>query len=226
MVTASMGQSALSSTVCPYLEWAPMPDTARSLRDAALAFRGAQIRARHRARMRLRWRVPELRAIDAAAKRLPEDWHEWMQCPAGEYGLYDCVCDEDSRQERWPYLQPRAYKILPDRPRVPQSEQLQVVAQRYRAQEVVDNRKTRVQRHSRQHAITHQSHPTAHRIVDRTGIRIVADGTIRFDFQRHISTGIAGRPARSLGGQRPQTQRRVCLSLGTGRVRRAMLAVQ
>ena len=73
----------------------PMPETAHMLNeDGSPATEGALIRAHHRMLMRLRWRSPELRAEDKSLKRLPQDWHAWMDCNAEDgYGTKGCTCD-------------------------------------------------------------------------------------------------------------------------------------
>jgi hypothetical protein len=55
---------------------------------------GAILRAEHRRLMMQRWRNPELRAEDRGARRLPQDWHDWMMCKAYDgYGTEGCTCD-------------------------------------------------------------------------------------------------------------------------------------
>jgi hypothetical protein len=45
--------------------------------------------------MAVRWRILSARNEDKKRKRLPSDWHEWMNCPAlsGEYKTLGCTCD-------------------------------------------------------------------------------------------------------------------------------------
>ena len=93
----------------PLPAWRPMPKTEE---DASLpGYReGALIRARHRVLMAIRWRNKEARDEDKKLKRLPEDWHEWMGCPAVDqgYGSPPCTCDlrqsshprEEEKRER------------------------------------------------------------------------------------------------------------------------------
>lgn len=69
--------------------WRPMPET-----EQIPNREGAIIRARYRTLMRIRWRNPTLRAEDKAKKRLPLDWHDWMECPAERGHLSRwCTCE-------------------------------------------------------------------------------------------------------------------------------------
>jgi len=71
--------------------WRPPPATEGLSISAA-----ARVRNRWRALLAVRWRYPEARAQDARLGRLPEDWHDWMHCPAldQEYNRPDCTCDQ------------------------------------------------------------------------------------------------------------------------------------
>jgi hypothetical protein len=55
---------------------------------------GAHRRAEHRRLMAVRWRNIDARKDDRAKSRLPQDWHDWMGCPANDgYATRGCVCD-------------------------------------------------------------------------------------------------------------------------------------
>ena len=79
--------------------WRPMPKTEED--ESLPEYReGARIRAKHRTLMALRWRNKEARSEDKKLKRLPEDWHEWMNCPGVDqgYGTQLCTCDQPLNQ--------------------------------------------------------------------------------------------------------------------------------
>lgn len=81
------------------LAWREKPDTS-AIEDPVEA---ARIRKDHRTAMAVRWRDPEARKEDKRRKRLPLDWHDWMNCPAPEgYQTAGCSCDSWARtaQER------------------------------------------------------------------------------------------------------------------------------
>jgi hypothetical protein len=75
--------------------WRPMPKTEEDPSEEGYR-KGALIRARHRTLMALRWRSKEARDEDKKARRLPDDWHEWMGCPGVDqgYGSPPCTCDQ------------------------------------------------------------------------------------------------------------------------------------
>lgn len=74
------------------IPWQPMPET-EHLEDTAPR-EAAQIRARYRNQMALRWRTRQARDEDRRAGRLPQDWHDWMGCPGYEgYNGPCCTCD-------------------------------------------------------------------------------------------------------------------------------------
>lgn len=90
----------------PTMSWPayrPMPSTdGMTIRDAA------STRSAYRRAMMQRWRNPELRAEDRSNRRLPQDWHDWMDCP-GEYGYKSahCSCDTWLDRARRPSTHPR-----------------------------------------------------------------------------------------------------------------------
>lgn len=81
--------------------WRPMPDTSQFDREDPVQVReAAVIRSQYRHLMAIRWRSPEARAEDQQLGRLPENWHDWMDCPAFEgYQSLGCTCDEWVRQK-------------------------------------------------------------------------------------------------------------------------------
>lgn len=62
----------------------------------------ARLRARWRRYMGLRWRWPDAREEDRKAGRLPEDWHDAVDCPGieGEYQKQGCTCDEMPKRSK------------------------------------------------------------------------------------------------------------------------------
>lgn len=76
------------------IPWEPMPETIEDEDDRAGYRAGAQVRARHRQRMAMRWRDKAARAEDKSKRRLPMDWHDWMMCQAEDgYASRWCTCD-------------------------------------------------------------------------------------------------------------------------------------
>jgi hypothetical protein len=80
--------------------WRPMPEFAYSVEYVHHApsheiDQAAALRAQHRRIMAVRWRCPSARTEDRLMGRLPEDWHDWMHCPAVDgYGSFGCTCDQ------------------------------------------------------------------------------------------------------------------------------------
>jgi hypothetical protein len=79
----------------PVPAWRPMPKTVEDPSEPGYA-EGSRIRAAHRTLMALRWRSKEARDEDRKARRLPDDWHDWMNCPGVDqgYATQACTCDK------------------------------------------------------------------------------------------------------------------------------------
>ncbi len=97
--------------------WRPMPSFSDDPEDPEYAH-GAIVRSHHRTLMRLRWRNPDLRATDKQLRRLPEDWHTWMLCPADDqnppkgYRGSGCTCDTWLKPDARPVTDPRAQMVI------------------------------------------------------------------------------------------------------------------
>lgn len=79
----------------PTPTWRPPPDTSDLDEDSEEGMlEAASRRNAHRNLMAIRWRDQQARAEDKQSGRLPENWHDWMRCPAPEgYQTRGCTCD-------------------------------------------------------------------------------------------------------------------------------------
>ena len=102
----------------------PMPRTCTDQHNSVEYKQGALTRAAHRTLMAIRWRNPELRDEDKSKRRLPTDWHDWMNCPGsdssnkpnGGYKTAACSCDQ--------WLTPRAKTVRSPRSQVDDERKL------------------------------------------------------------------------------------------------------
>lgn len=88
----------------PYMPppaWRPPPDTSHLDEDSKEGMlEAARLRNGHRRLMAIRWRNLRCRAMDRRFGRLPDDWHDWMRCPAPEgYQTMGCTCDSWTKKK-------------------------------------------------------------------------------------------------------------------------------
>lgn len=101
------------------------PSDLKDLIDKEYVRTGARLRSRYRSYMAVRWRSPEARTEDKSLGRLPEKWHDWMDCPSQEgymtaeqiaaspsHPKLLCTCDHRSREHELQRRQARHQ--LPD----------------------------------------------------------------------------------------------------------------